>query len=113
MALDTIPDIAQLDKYASDARAWREFADVNYAASVLLLTSDRPFLWFAAATLGHHALEMFLKAALICEGMTVCDPRKIPKNNPTLKQEDCAWDITYCVWRERLEGNDLSSTFRL
>jgi hypothetical protein len=82
----------QLDKYANDARAWREFAEVDYAASVLLFTSDRPFLWFAAATLGHHALEMFLKAALICEGMTVCDRQKIPKNNrTTLKPEDCVW----------------------
>jgi hypothetical protein len=93
MAPDTAPDTVQLDKYASDAQAWREFAKGEYAASALLFTSENPFLWFAAATLGHHALEMFLKAALIREGMTVFDPRKISRTNPivTLKPEDCVW----------------------
>jgi hypothetical protein len=89
----SLESACQLDKYASDPQAWREFAEGDYAASALLFTSDNPFLWFAAATLGHHALEMFLKAALICEGMTVFNPRKISKTNSvvTLKPEDCVW----------------------
>jgi hypothetical protein len=35
-----------------------------------LFSTRNPFMYFAAATLGHHALEMFLKAALIATGMT-------------------------------------------
>lgn len=81
------------DKYAQDARAWRDFANINYAASTYLFESRNPFLIFAAATLGHHALEMYLKAALICEGCTVFDPKKIEFLDPsvTLKKADCVW----------------------
>jgi hypothetical protein len=65
------------DKYAQDARAWRDFAKFNLSASMYLFESHDPFKIFAAATLGHHALEMYLKAALICEGW--------------LLAADCAW----------------------
>jgi hypothetical protein len=68
----------QLDKYAKDDRAWRDCAKINYAASAHLFNSSNLFLFFPAATLGHHGLEMYLKAALICEGMTVfesCHPQ--------------------------------------
>jgi hypothetical protein len=75
-----------LDKYARDPKAWKAFADHNYAASVHLFESHNPFLIFNAATLGHHCLEMYLKAALICEGCAVFDPKKVKdkKATPTI-----------------------------
>lgn len=81
------------DKYAQDPRAWRDFAQVNYSASIYLFESHNPFLIFSAATLGHHSLEMYLKAALICEGCTVFDPNKIKHLDPSIKLQkaDCAW----------------------
>jgi hypothetical protein len=81
------------DKYAQDARAWRDFAKFNLSASMYLFESHDPFKIFAAATLGHHALEMYLKAALICEGCTVFDPNKINRLDPSVKLQasDCAW----------------------
>lgn len=84
---------SQLDKYARDPRAWRDFASINHLASTSLFDSGNPFLYLTAATLGHHSLEMYLKAALICEGMTVFDPHKINSLDPSvgLKRTDCAW----------------------
>ena len=58
----------KLDRYARDAQAWTNSARVAYTASAHLFTSENFMLVFPAATLGHHALEMFLKAALIVEG---------------------------------------------
>ena len=83
----------QLDKYARDARAWRDWAKVNYSASAELFASGNPFLYFSAATLGHHALEMYLKSALICEGMTVFNPVILRSLNPGfgLTRSNCAW----------------------
>jgi len=85
--------IPQLDKYAKDARAWSDWSRINYTASLELFKSDNLVLWFPAAVLGHHALEMYLKTALICEGMTRFDPKLIPKLDPTigLTKADCAW----------------------
>jgi HEPN domain-containing protein len=82
-----------LDKYARDARAWRDFAKINYLAAAALFNSGDPFLYFAAATLGHHALEMYLKAALIREGMTAFNPRKIQSLDAALglAASDCVW----------------------
>ena len=62
--------MAALDKYARDARSWRDFAKVNHVAAQHLFASGNPFMYLVAATLGHHALELYLKAALINEGMT-------------------------------------------
>jgi hypothetical protein len=83
----------QLDKYARDARTWRDFATLNYLASTALFTYGNPVLYLPAATLGHHALEMYLKAALISEGMTVFDPAKLRYLDPAygLKKADCVW----------------------
>jgi hypothetical protein len=64
----------QLDRFARDARAWKHCAEINYIASGHLFASSNLFVYFTAATLGHHALEMYLKSALICEGMTVFNP---------------------------------------
>ena len=35
----------QLDKYAKDARAWHEWAKVNYTASAELFTGGNPLLY--------------------------------------------------------------------
>jgi len=88
-----MPKPIQLDKYARDERAWRTFADFNYAASAMLFTSNNMAVVFSAATLGQHALEMYLKAALICEGMTVFDPQKVKHLVPSsgVKRLDCVW----------------------
>lgn len=83
----------QLDTYARSVRDWRDLAKVNYVAASALFASGNPFLVFPAATLGHHALEMYLKAALIREGMTAFDPNKLSRLDPSvgLRREDCAW----------------------
>jgi hypothetical protein len=56
------------DKYARNFRVSRDWAAINYRAAETLFRADDPFLWFPAATLGHHALEMYLKSALIANG---------------------------------------------
>lgn len=58
-----------------------------------LFRNGDPLLYIPAATLGHHALEMYLKAALICEGMTVFNPvilRSLAAGS-ALTRSDCAW----------------------
>jgi hypothetical protein len=42
----------------------------------------------------HHALEMFLKAALISEGYTIFNPKKLSQLDPseTLDEDHCAWN---------------------
>jgi len=84
----------KLDKYARDFRAWTDFAKVAYKGSVHLFGSGNLFLVFPAATLAHYALEMYLKAALIAEGATVFDPRKLEYLDASVELEakDCAWD---------------------
>lgn len=90
---DRFMNASHLGKYAKDAGAWRDWAKINYTASAALFASGNPFLYFPAATLGHHALEMYLKAALICEGMTVFDPKKLRSLDraPGLRKKDCVW----------------------
>jgi hypothetical protein len=92
------------DKYARDPRAWRDFAKFNLSASMYLFESHDPFKIFAAATLGHHALEMYLKAALICEGFTVFNPRDVKHLDPpgTLQESDCAWGHDLVVLARQL-----------
>lgn len=82
-----------LDKYARDYAVWRDFAAIDYGAAIRLFETDDPFMYFAAATLGHHALEMYLKSELILNGMTVFDPRKVKLLDPLvgLPENDCAW----------------------
>jgi hypothetical protein len=83
----------QLDRYARDARAWRDCAEVNYAAAAAIFGSGDSSLYFPAATLGHHALEMCLKSALICEGKTVFNPVILRSLDPgfALTRSDCVW----------------------
>lgn len=58
-----------------------------------LFASSNLFVYFTAATLGHHALEMYLKSALICEGMTVFNPVILKSLDPgyALTRSNCAW----------------------
>lgn len=84
----------QLDKYARDARAWRDAARFNYTSARTLFTSENNIVTcIPAATLAHHALEMFLKAVLIVEGMTVFNPKDLNKLDRTvgLAKRDCVW----------------------
>jgi hypothetical protein len=94
----------QLDKYARDARAWHDWAKVNYTASAELFASGNPLLYLPAATLGHHALEMYLKSVLIREGMTVFNPVILPSLDPRLglTRSDCAWGHNLVELAERL-----------
>src|SRR5580704_6568324 len=57
------------------------------------LTVGDPFLFFPAATLGHHALEMYLKSAMIASGMTVFNQRELKSLDAgvNLAEADCAW----------------------
>jgi hypothetical protein len=107
----------QLDKYAKDARTWWDFAKMDYRASMTLFGSGNPFLYFAAATLGHHALEMYLKAALINTGMTIFNPAKLKALDPGagLAESDCAWGHVLVDLAELLAGrrNDFDLTGKL
>src|SRR5260370_23042818 len=78
------------DKYARDARAWKNSADIAYRAATLLFGTRDLLLIFPAATLGHHALEMYLKAALICEGSTIFDPTKLKYHDPSITPRKAA-----------------------
>jgi hypothetical protein len=81
------------DKYACDFRLCRDWAAIDYRAAKVLFQTEDPFLYFPAATLGHHALEMYLKSALIVNGMTVFDPEKIKSLDAgiVLAKSDCIW----------------------
>jgi hypothetical protein len=88
-----VPPQVQFDKYARDARAWLGFAICHDSAAQLVFGNENPNLWFSAAILGHHALEMYLKAALISEGFVIFDPAKVKELDPALgiQKHDCAW----------------------
>jgi hypothetical protein len=83
----------QLDTYARDFALWRDWAAIDYQAATILFETHDPFLLFPAATLGHHALEMYLKSALIANGLTIFDPKKVRLLDPqvNLVAADCAW----------------------
>lgn len=70
MAVRT-PHRRQGDKYAGDARTWFLWAEASYSGAHKLFHSGDALLLFPAAILGHHALEMYLKAALIKLGHKV------------------------------------------
>ena len=54
--------------YSTDADSWLQWADHTYKGARTLFNSGDFLLWFPAAILGHHALEMYLKAALMRKG---------------------------------------------
>lgn len=64
-------DTKKIDEFATDAAEWVKAAMGTFKGAKLLFQTENPHLWFSAAILGHHALEMLLKAALIQEGFTV------------------------------------------
>ena len=96
----------QLDPHAGDARVWLDFACVNYLGSQALFEHPNIALVFCAATLGHLALEMCLKTALICHGLTVFDPSKVNQLDPSIQLAgaDCVWGHGLIVLAERLEN---------
>lgn len=96
----------QLDRFARDARAWKDCAKINYTASGHLFERSNLSLYFTAATLGHHALEMYLKAALICEGMTVFNPVILRSLDPgyALTRSKCAWGHCLVDLAQRLSA---------
>jgi HEPN domain-containing protein len=57
--------------FSWDAVTWLQWAKQTHAGAHVLFNEGNPFLWFPAAILGHQALEMFLKAALIKTGRRV------------------------------------------
>jgi hypothetical protein len=86
-------EIRDVDKYANDAAAWLLSARVSYEASRRLFETEDLLMVFPAATLGHEAIEKYLKTALICTGATICNPVefKVLINTGKLKKNDCAW----------------------
>ncbi len=82
-----------LDKYAKDAAAWRISAQVDYTAAFRLFQTEDLMLVFPAASMGHLAIEKYLKAALICTGTTICDHKKYRAlvDAGKLNPDDCAW----------------------
>jgi HEPN domain-containing protein len=57
--------------FPADAETWLQWAEQTYAGAHVLFNNGNPIVWFPAAILGHQALEMFLKAALIKQGRRV------------------------------------------
>jgi HEPN domain-containing protein len=57
--------------YSSDADTWLNWAEATYSGAQTLFLTDNVLVWFPAAILGHQALEMFLKAALIRKGRRI------------------------------------------
>jgi hypothetical protein len=86
--------VMAVDKYATNAREWRLSGDIQLRACLYLFDSGDPFLFLPAAVHGHHALEIYLKALLISDGLTVFNPTNIGKLDPSvgLKKENCVWD---------------------
>jgi hypothetical protein len=79
----------RLDRFARDPDAWLASARFTWTASQTLFNDGNMIVIFAAATLGHHAVEMFLKTALICEGMVACHPRDAKAFG--VEKDDCVW----------------------
>jgi hypothetical protein len=94
-----------LDKYARDFKLWRDWASINFTASKTLFDTGDPFLMFPAATLGHHALETYLKSALITKGLTIFNPNKLKELDPgiNLAKERCAWGHNLVKLAKQLE----------
>ena len=104
--------IVKPDKYAQNARAWKDSADIAYRAATRLFETRDLLLIFPAATLAHHALEMYLKAALICDGFTVFNPREIRHLDPSisLEESDCAWDHNLVTLARQLTSSKSGPT---
>jgi len=96
----------QLDKYARDAESWWQNARINFDASRVLFTHENSImLCFPAATLGHHALEALLKAALIRTGCAVFDPMKTRHLDPAsgITAAECVWGHSLVELAQKLD----------
>lgn len=94
-----------VDKFAKDWRFWRDYTAIDHRAAKMLFDCGDPFLFFPAAMLGHHALEMYLKSALIVSGMTVFDPGKLKMlSGVSLERKDCAWGHGLVELARKLAG---------
>lgn len=62
---------SHVDKYSKDAQHWKLAAEFTYSGAVELFRSRNAVVLFPAAILGHHALELLLKSALIRAGHVV------------------------------------------
>lgn len=82
--------------YAADADAWLNWAEATYSGAQTLFLNDNALVWFPAAILGHHALEMFLKASLIRKGHRV--------------EESDVWDHNLCALAEKLINHGVELT---
>jgi hypothetical protein len=109
--------VVKPDKFAQNARAWKGSADVTYRAAAHLFETRDLLLIFPAATLAHHALEMYLKAALICAGCTVLCPEDVKNLDPTttLKKSDCVWghDLVLLARELATRRSDFDLTARM
>lgn len=94
----------KLDNYARHYSLWRNSASINHTAATKLFDTGDPLLMFPAATLGHQALEMYLKAALIANGMAVFNPKDLKKLDPgiILAKANCAWGHNLVALAETL-----------
>jgi|SRR5580658_6538354 hypothetical protein len=103
----------KLDRYSRDRDLWRDWAAINYRAAKVLFQTGDPFLWFPAATLGHHALEMYLKSALIANGLTVFNPNELKRLDAGVKltAAECAWGHELIELGQKLA--DIRATFDL
>jgi hypothetical protein len=78
-----------LDPIAQDCVAWCIYAEMDYRVARTLFNSGDSMLYFAAMTIGHHAVELYLKGALIKLGMKACDPKKAASFG--IQTKDCVW----------------------
>ncbi len=85
--------VVQIDRYARDAAFWKVYAIQTHTCAQLIFQYGGLTLCLQAATIGHYALEMYLKAALISQGMTVFNPKEMPNLVPgeSLTASDCVW----------------------
>lgn len=78
-----------LDPIAQDCVAWCIYAEMDYRVARTLFNGGDSILYFAAMTIGHHAVELYLKGSLIKLGMKACDPKKAKSFG--IETKDCIW----------------------
>jgi len=61
------------DKYTTSPDTWCTHGEIFAQAANNLFTAGNPLLYFPAALLGHQALEMLLKAALLRRGCKISE----------------------------------------
>src|ERR1700677_2149750 len=69
--------MAKIKANVNDPIWWFQSAENMRKGAAELFHSVYPLLWFPAVLLGHQALEMFLKAALIRQGLKIDRRRRV------------------------------------